>query len=268
MDPGRMETAGTRSPDRLAESGELAAKWTTRLRTPITSPRIAAMAADAGLSCLFWSIVQSSGLPFAELALPAGTEEDAVPIQLGTFRIVSESEDLARAAAGFRARAIKEFALAPGLPLTVRLYLPWFCVLPSVEARGVPLAASLSRFGLAPGRVIAELAVPADGDTGAVVAQSAKLRDIGLQTALRVEALTDQAFACALDVAPDYVHVVEAPRSFEAAREMKVFLDGVTRKRSRTIVGNVSGPDDATHVDSLGVSLFYGDAIAAPRFLC
>lgn len=254
-------------PDRFAESAELAARWTDRLRTPTTSPRIAAMAADAGLSCLFWSIVQSSGLPFAELALPAGTEDDAVPIQLGTFRIVSESEDLARAAAGFRARAIKEFSLAPGLPLTVRLYLPWFCVLPRVDAKGAPLVSSLARAGLPPGRVIAELAISPNGETDSLAAEAQKLRAVGVQTALRVESLTDSAFTCAAALAPDYLHIVNAPRSFGEAREMKEFLDG-TRRRSRAIIGNVCGPDDAEHVDALGVSLFYGDTIAAPRFLC
>lgn len=251
-----------------ADAHELIAKWTTRLRTPITSPRIAAMAADAGLSCLFWSIVQSSGLPFAELALPAGTEEDAVPIQLGTFRIVSESEDLARAAAGFRTRAIKEFSAAPGLPVTVRLYLPWFCVLPRVEAIGTPLSVSLSRGKLAAGRVIAELPVPAQAGLDAALESAAKLKALGVQTSLRIEELSADSFARAGSLSPDYLHIVEAPRSFEEAREMKSFLDQMPRKRTRVIVGNVSGPDDAAHVDGLGVSLFYGDTVGAPRFLC
>jgi hypothetical protein len=251
-----------------AEPNDLVAKWTTRLRTPITSPRIAAMAADAGLSCLFWSIVQSSGLPFAELALPAGTEEDAVPIQLGTFRIVSESEDLARAAAGFRARAIKEFSAAPGMPVTVRLYLPWFCVLPRVEAIGTPLSVSLSRGRLAPGRVIAEIPVPPEGGAASATESSAKLRSLGVQTSLRIEELSVHAFASADALAPDYIHVVRSPGSFEEARELKSFIDGMARKRPRVIVGNVSSADDAAHVDGLGVSLFYGDTVASPRFLC
>ncbi len=141
---------------REVDAQDLERKWNARLRTPTTSPRIAAMAANAGLSCLFWSIVHPNGLPFAEIALPAGTEAEAIPIQLGTFRIVSESEDLARAAAGFRSRAIKEFSAAPGLPVTVRLYLPWFCVLPTVDAMGVPLRGALANTGLASGRVIVE----------------------------------------------------------------------------------------------------------------
>ncbi len=250
------------------DHADLTSQWTTRLRTPITSPRIAAMAADAGLSCLFWSIVQPSGLPFAEIALPAGTEEDAVPIQLGTFRIVSESADLARAAAGFRARAVKEFAAAPGLPVTVRLYLPWFCVLPSVEALGVPLATSLSRAGLAPGRVIAEVVVSGASDRAAAAARAQALRQAGLQVALRVEELGPHAVEIATEIGPDYIHVVRAPNSFEDAREVKLFLERAGRRRARVIVGHVSGPDDAAHVDGLGVALFYGDAISAPRFLC
>ncbi|NUO53078.1 MAG: hypothetical protein HOV80_29880 [Polyangiaceae bacterium] len=253
---------------REVDAKDLEQKWNARLRTPITSPRIAAMAANAGLSCLFWSIVQPSGLPFAEIALPAGTEAEAVPIQLGTFRIVSESEDLARAAAGFRSRAITEFSAAPGMPVTVRLYLPWFCVLPSVDAMGVPLRTALANTGLAAGRVIVELATPMAGGIPSAARRIAELRELGVQTALRVEEVSPAAFEAAVELVPDYVHVVEAPRSFDESSAIKALLDGFRRKKTRAIVGNVSVADDAAHVDGLGVSLLYGDAISAPRFLC
>jgi hypothetical protein len=253
---------------REVDAQDLERKWNARLRTPTTSPRIAAMAANAGLSCLFWSIVHPNGLPFAEIALPAGTEAEAIPIQLGTFRIVSESEDLARAAAGFRSRAIKEFSAAPGLPVTVRLYLPWFCVLPTVDAMGVPLRGALANTGLASGRVIVELATPAKEEIPSAARRIAELRQLGVQTALRVEEVSEASSDAAFELVPDYVHVVEAPKTFDDARAMKTLFERFQSKKTRAIVGNVSGPDDAAHVDGLGVSLFYGDAVSAPRFLC
>jgi hypothetical protein len=265
MPEDRQEKGSESAP---LDDGDLERQWTTRLRTPVASPRVAAMAADAGLSCVFWSIVQASGLPFAEIALPAGTEQEAVPIQLGTFRIVADSPDLARAAAGFRARAIKEFSLAPGLPVAVRLYLPWFCVLPSVEAMGSPLAASLERAELPSNRVIVEVPVPAEHELAELTTRANQLRDAGLLVSLRVEELGPGAVATASAPVPDFVHLVDAPSSFQAALEVKTFLDGVTAQSARVIVGNVRGPGDAAHVEGLGVTLFYGESISAPRFLC
>ncbi len=247
---------------------EIEAQWTARLRTPASTPRIAAMAADAGLSCLFWSIVSATGLPFAEMALPAGLEDNPLPIQLVTFRGTSESEVLARAAAAFRSRAIREFAGASGLPLTVRLYLPWFCVLPSVEARATPLLQDLARAAMPPGRLIVEVETPEASELGALARRVSRFREAGVQVALRAEEPSDLAAEACQKVAPDYLHIARSPRGFDEARVVRAFLERATRGRLRTIVGGVASAVDSEHADALGVGLVYGDAIAAPRFLC
>jgi hypothetical protein len=235
-------------------------------RRSSTTGRVAALVANAGLACQFQSILSDAGLPVAEMALLYASIGDR-PHGESTILRVTGPAQLAKAGAAFRKRAAEEFAAA-GLPPDVSLYLPYYCVMPGAEAVAPSLVDALLVARLPPARVIAELLVPPSAALRtANIAQAAALREAGLHVSLRVADADERALQAARDVAAHFVHIVAPPRSFEQAIQLRGFVSSL-RETSRVIIGGVEGPDDAELVQGLGVSLFSGDAIATPRFLC
>lgn len=252
------------SPEGLPSEARRAAEAFARRSS--TTARVAALVANAGLACQFQSILSDAGLPLAEMAMLYASIGDRPHGESSILRATGPAQ-LAKAAAVFRRRAAAEFAAA-GLPPDVSLYLPYYCVMPGADGEGPSLVDVLLAARLAPERVIAELLVPPSPTLRAAnVEQAAALRSGGLQVSLRVADADERALSAARDVAADFVHVVRPPRSFEEAAQLKGFVSSI-RNISRVIIGGVEGPDDAGLVQGLGVSLFSGDAIATPRFLC
>jgi hypothetical protein len=235
-------------------------------RRSSTTGRVAALVANAGLACQFQSILSDAGLPVAEMALLYASIGDR-PHGESTILRVTGPAQLAKAGAAFRQRAAAEFAAA-GLPPDVSLYLPYYCLMPGTEAVGPGLSEVLAAARLSPERVIAELLVPPSELLAASnIEQAAALRASGVRVAVRVADADERGLAAVRDVSADFVHLVHPPRSFEEAARLRGFVSSVPAA-SRVIIGSIEGPDDATLVQGLGVSLFAGDAIATPRFLC
>jgi hypothetical protein len=229
---------------------------------------VAALAADAGLSCVFWSIVDAGGRPVAEMALPAGSPEDAGPIQMGIFRILGDAPDVVAAAAKFRARAVKEFAGAQGLPEGVQLYLPWFCTSPAALSSGSSLAELLTLARLPASRVIVEVAPEAHEILRAAEAARG-FRSSGLQIALRIEEAEEDASDAVRALEPDYIHFVSAEATSREIDVARRFLEHARRDgRAIRLIAGGTDPFTTADMESLGVSLFYGEAISKPRFLC
>jgi len=232
-----------------------------------TTSRVAALVANAGLACQFQSILSVQGLPFAEMALLYASIGDT-PHGESTILRATGPAQLARAGAVFRKRAAAEFATA-GIPAAVNLYLPYYCVLAGVDEIGPPLAEVLASSRLATARVIVELLVPPTDDlVAANIEQACRLRSIGLAISIRISDPDERAERAARAISADFIHLVRPPRTFDEASQFKAFIAAAKKHGSRAIVGGVEGPDDATLVEGLGVTLFSGDAIATPRFLC
>lgn len=256
------QPAGT--PEELPSEARRAADAFSRRSS--TTGRVAALVANAGLACQFQSILSDAGLPVAEMAMLYASIGDRPHGESSILRATGPAQ-IAKAAGVFRRRAAVEFAAA-GLPPDVSLYLPYYCVLTGVDTAGSSLLDVLLAARLAPARVIAELLVPPNASLeGANVEQASALRGGGLRVSLRVADADERALAAARAVAADFIHVVRAPRSFEESVQLKSFVASI-RDTSRVIIGGIETPDDASAVQGLGVSLFSGDAIATPRFLC
>lgn len=235
-------------------------------RRSSTTARVAALVANAGLVCQFQSVLSDAGLPVAEMAMLYASIGEKSHGESSILRATGPAQ-LAKAAGLFRRRAAAEFAAA-GLPPDVSLYLPYYCVIPGIDIAGPSLIEVLLAARLAPARVIAELLVPASPpQETANIEQASALRGDGLRVSLRVADADERALSAARAVAADFVHVVRPPRSFEEAAQLKCFVSSI-RDTSRVIIGGVEGPDDASSVQGMGVSLFSGDAIATARFLC
>ncbi|MBL8743406.1 MAG: hypothetical protein JNK04_19990 [Myxococcales bacterium] len=235
-------------------------------RRSSTTTRVAALVANAGLACQFQSILSDAGLPVAEMAMLYASIGDR-PHGESTILRATGPAQLAKAAAGFRRRAAAEFAAA-GLPPDVSLYLPYYCVMPGTDAVGETLVEALNAARLPPSRAIAELLVPPSEPLAtANIEQAAALKAAGMRVSLRVADADERALAAARDVQADFAHVVRPPRTFDDATQLRLFIAAI-RDMSEVIIGGVEGPDDASLVQGLGVSLFSGDGIAAPRFLC
>ncbi|MFO0551121.1 MAG: EAL domain-containing protein [Polyangiaceae bacterium] len=244
---------------------------TQTMRRTTTATRIAALVADAGLGCRFHSIVSSSGLPFAELAVLYATDGERSHGE-GTIIRSTNPRQLIEGGAQFRVRACVEFAGAAGLHPAVRLFLPYYCNMGELEGIGLPLAEVLSRARLSPSRVIAEVLVPPTVEAYAATTEHvARLRDVGVQVAVRVGEPDDRALDLIFAVEPDFVHIVRPPRHFDAVENMRAFVaqcGQICQGSCRAIVGGLETADDTAEVERIGVSLYYGDAISAPRFLC
>ncbi len=252
-------------------------------RATTTGSRISALVADAGLSCRFQSILTTSGEPFAEIALLFASDGERSHGEKSILRVATAGE-LARGAASFRRRATAEFAQAElargGASSPVRLYLPYYCSMPEVEAIGPPLVDVLEQERMPPARVIVEMLVPPDAaQADSAASRAAWLRAVGVQIAVRAEGCDDRALAALEALRPDLLHLPKPPRSFEEVEIFRSFLrsakrgvaprpGGTASSSLGVIVGGLESPDDSLAVESLGVSLVYGLAIAAPRFLC
>jgi hypothetical protein len=234
-------------------------------RRTSTTGRVAALVANAGLACQFQSILSDAGLPVAEMALLYASIGEKPHGESSILRATGPVQ-LAKVAGVFRRRAAVEFAAA-GLPPDVSLYLPYYCVL-AADGAGSSLIDVLLAARLAPARVIAELLVPASpAQATANIEQASGLRGGGLRVSLRVADADERALSAARAITADFVHIARPPRSFEEAAQLKSFVAAI-RDTSRVIISGIEGPDDASSVQGMGVSLFAGDAIATPRFLC
>jgi hypothetical protein len=238
-------------------------------RNTSTASRISALVADAGLGCKFQSIVSSEGQPFAEMAVVFAPDGERLHDER-TIRLAAGPTEFARGAAAFRLRAAVEFAEAPGLNPGVHLFLPHYCVTPEVERFGPPLAEVLASSRLSPARVIVEMLAAGPDALADLVARVGELRSAGVFVAMRTDAPDDRARAALRACAPDFFHFVQPPRSMDEIELMRSFVDEAGLAHTRVIIGGVAGSDDYASASGgpRAVSLFYGEAIAGPRFLC
>lgn len=237
-------------------------------RGATTGSRIAALVADAGLSCRFQSVLTANGEPFAELAVLSADIGDQVHGEAAILQTALWTE-VVRAAASFRARAVAEFSAAPGLPAKTLLYLPYYCVAPEAEAIGPSLGDILQRHRLDPGRVICEVETPESASEQASIAtRLAWLRAVGVRVALRVTASLEVATASLRSLAPDFVHLLAPPGSLEEREACRALLSELRALGGRGVMGGLDSHEAALVAEGLDVSLLYGGVLAPPRFLC
>lgn len=228
-----------------------------------TGSRISALVADAGLACRFQSILTTAGSPFAEIARLFAADGEFSHNEKTILRNASLSE-LVKGAAAFRQRAAAEFAAAPGIPPAVKLFLPYYCALPEVEALGPSLADVLAQHRLPPSRVISELVLPTSvRDMANAIACLSWLRAVGVNVAVRIDGVDPSDLGVVAQLKPDYVHLVAPPRSFDETQTVRALL----ATAPPTILGGLAEPDDSNIAESLGVPFLYGDTLAPPRFL-
>ncbi len=236
-----------------------------------SSPRIAALASDAGKSCLFRSIVDVRGQPVAEIAVLHDLDRGRVENEPSLLGKLSREEDVAPIAALFRERAVREFAMAPGLSRELRLYLPWYCSLARVDAVGPTIPSLLQRAALQARRVVVELNCPDSQDgLGILAKRGAWLKSIGVAISLRVAQLGDVARGAMLALHPDWLHVPTPPR-LEQVALIGAFLDQTARVMTpgpRFVIGGVDTPEDASLAEGVGADFLCGDSVAEARFLC
>lgn len=236
-----------------------------------SSPRIAALASDGGKSCLFRSIVDVHGQPVAEVAVLHDLDRGRVHDEHALIGKLSREEDVAPIAALFRERAVREFAIAPGLPRDLLLYLPWYCSLAAVDAAGPSIAVLLERAPLKASRIVVELDCPTAIEGVALLAKRASwLQSLGVAISLRVAHLSDVARAAVSALAPQWLHVRCPPR-FEHVPPFSAFVEGLGRAvqpAPRCIIGGVDSPEDASLAEGVGADYLCGDSVAEARYLC
>ncbi len=174
--------------------------------------------------------------------------------------------DLVKASSAFRRRAAFEFAQAPGLPVSTRLYLPYYCCMKEVEQTGPPLFDIISEARLHPSRVIVELLSPPAG-VGASAEHLEPLRARGVALSLRVADAEDAHLETSDALNPSYVHVTRPPGSYDEIGRYKSFCSALLERGVRLVLGGIDRGEDASLAEGLGASLFAGDAIAPARFL-
>ncbi|NUP04446.1 MAG: EAL domain-containing protein [Polyangiaceae bacterium] len=237
-------------------------------RSTTTATRISALVANAGLGCRFRSILTASGEPYAELALLFASDGDRAHGERTILRRAGWSEIL-KAAGSFRERAVTEFASAQGLLPSMLVFLPFYCALPEVEAIGPSLEDIFAQHRIAPSRVISEVVVPTmQQELTNAMAQVAWMRALGIRVALRVESPDEPAAVALAAVTPDFLHLLRPPGSESERQTFRAIIAKALAQGARTILGGVDTDDAALSAEGLDAALFYGDAIAPPRFLC
>ncbi|MBK6514844.1 MAG: EAL domain-containing protein [Polyangiaceae bacterium] len=254
--------------DRAAPSDPAAAARAFADRGTTTSNRIAALVADAGLSCRFQSILSASGEPYAELAFLSADIGDRVHGEAAILRTARWAE-LLRAAATFRARAVTEFSAAMGSSSKTLLYLPYYCALSEVEAIGPPLGDLLQQHRLPPTRVICEVETPDDPSVATSVAKRLLwLHAVGVRVAVRVSSSLEAAAASLRTLSPDLVHILCPPESLDDRERYKALLAQARAAGASAVMGGLDTPEAALAAEGLEVPLLYGASVAPPRFLC
>lgn len=236
-------------------------------RGTTTTNRISALVADAGLACRFRSIVASDGKPVAELALMFVPDGDTGHTEATILRKTRWAE-LVKGAVSFRQRAVAEFAAAD-LPASQLLFLPYYCTLPEVEATGPALSDVLESHRIDRNRVVAEILSPSNpSDLTSALVRVEWMRALHVRVAFRVQRPEEMATDALRAVAPDLVHWSTPPRSLDERDAFRAYLRDAHHLRARAVLGGLHDSEAALTAEGLGVDLFYGDALAPPRFLC